>query len=187
VLGTAGLLALLAGCGVQIAAGLAPPQGQRTTRATLELDGRLKLARQSGMFGGLGASLADPGAHSVFALRELALTAGYHFAWSALALELGPRLGLGAPVNQRFAGRGLHTALETALLVRLLGRSDSRAGYIPAAFKLDLVLSGRAGVWARPIQARAAELFDAQLALGLRFSLASDLTASGTPDWEPPR
>lgn len=178
-------LTQLLGCGVQLGVGVAPPQGQRSARATFEVAGRLKLERGSGAYGALDASFSDPGPAATFMLREVALGAGYHFAWDWLALELGPRVGVGAPVNLSFAKRGLHTALDGTLLFRVWGRR-SGPGYTVAALHVDLALNARAGVWARPFQAHTSELFDAQLGFGVRVALASDLTAARDTDWEAP-
>jgi hypothetical protein len=139
----------------------------------------------SGAYAGLEASFADPGPSSGFMLREVALGTGYHFAWPWLALELGPRLGLGAPVNLRFAGRGLHAALDSTLLFRVWGRSRG-PGYTVVALHVDVALNARAGVWARAYPADAPELFDAQLGLGVRFALASDLASARDREWEAP-
>jgi hypothetical protein len=185
----AGLLACvgLGGCALQLGSAFHVPMREEKGKSfSLELGLRYKPAKQSGGYAAFDTSFSDPTPADHFSLREVALGAGYHASFRHLALELGPRLGLGRPATSDFAGTGLHTAIDAALLFRAWNDTDRRPGFMSFAPSLDLVLLARGGVWSRPISHAGDEILDAAVGLGVRFNIATGITDLRDREWEAP-
>jgi hypothetical protein len=177
----------LAACALQLGSAFhAPTREPERASFSLELALRYKPAKQSGGYAALDTSFSDPAPASVFTLREVAFGGGYHVAFRYLALEVGPRLGVGRPAFSDFSGTGFHTALDAALLGRIAGRADRQLGFMSFALGVDLVLFARGGVWSRPAAHPGKEVLDAAVGLGLRLSLASGISDLRDREWELP-
>jgi hypothetical protein len=188
--GRAALFALATSlCACALQAGTAvhfPRPADDAVPLALELGVKLKPERRSGMYGSLDAVFAKPSETQQFGVREAALGAGYHLAWKALGIELGPRLGVGEPAFRAFPGTGFHVAGDLTLLFRLYGKADQLVGFIPLGATIDLALFGRGGVWARPYQGHIAEIGAGVVGLGVRLGLISSVSDLRRRDWEGP-
>jgi hypothetical protein len=177
----------LGACALQLGSAFRVPTREEQAKSfSLELSLRYKPAKQSGGYAAFDTSFSDPTPAEHFSLREVALGGGYHAMFRHVALELGPRLGVGRPATSDFAGTGLHTAIDGALLYRVWNDADRKPGFMSFAPSLDLVLLVRGGVWSRPVSHPGDEILDAAIGLGVRFNLATGLTDLRDREWEVP-
>jgi hypothetical protein len=154
--------------------------------SVMAIGGRFVRPRGGGLYVGADAVATTPAFEGDVGLRQLLVSAGYRGLLSPLSFELGAELGAGEPALERWGGTGFYIGAAPAVLVRVCGEHDARAGYAVAGALFDLVAIGRIGVWGRPAEDRGDALLDGGVQLGLRVTLISDIVRSSNDDWEPP-
>jgi hypothetical protein len=179
----AGLALLGSGCSLQLGGGTTPgslPKG-RAAYATTAVS--VPNLRTSGATVGmrLGWLPDAEGLH----LRNALLSVGYdeHFgATSPFGLEGLLDIGAGGSAFSRFEGVGMYGGLALSPRVRLLGHADQRPGFNVLLYYVDLVATGRGGLWAPPEDPDSHRSYwEWALEGGLRITFASDVLNSPAP------
>lgn len=173
---TAALLAsACAGCALQATNGWATGQKDAAPRV-VTLETRLRDARRSGPYLGLGGTLAIEDAKRPLHVRSGSLSAGYHHCgFRVLAGEVGGELGIGEPLGRAFPAPGFYAGVGGTMLVRVWGDRDGERVYQILSPTVDLALQGKLGVWSAPEGAPSPIVPAAAVGVGLRITLSTDL------------
>lgn len=174
--------ALASGCAMQLGAGIASRRAEGVgLRPTVVASTRLLHVRTSGTLLGARVTLDPRGGQTPLPFRNASLEGGGHarhclFSW--LGCEGALELGLGEPTLEPLGGIGFYAGGSAALLFRLAGHRDSEDVFAVFFGWLDLVLTGRAGVWSAPRGTESPTRFEGTAELALRVTFASDLASS---------
>jgi hypothetical protein len=179
----------LAGCGVQLSAGMPTRSVATSWPLTASLGGRIVPTRSHGVFAGGDVQLqlhGRPGVRQVFG------TFGYRATWhptgmpwpQTAVLELGADMGVGQAAYEDWTAPSFYVGAQPALLLRVFGNQDVASGYSVVSLLFDLVLFGRAGVWGSP-EDRGRELFEASIQIAARITAISDAVVSSNDNWVP--
>jgi len=142
---------------------------------------RLLHVRTSGTLIGARVTMDPRMDQTPLPFRNASIEGGGHarhclFSW--LGCEVAVELGLGEPTLESLGGVGFYAGGSGALLFRLAGHRDSEDVFAIFYGWLDLVLTGRAGLWSAPRGVADPTRFEATAELALRVTLASDLASS---------
>jgi hypothetical protein len=168
-----------AACGAQLGGGITSSSAVNPDRSLYMTTAiQTQNIRTNGSLVGLRATwLPDPsGLHA----RNAVMAFGYDLHTGAsvpLGLEGSVELGAGGSAHARFDGIGMYTGLSITPRLRLplLASRDLGAGYNLLMSYCDLVLTGRAGMWAPPENPDHHQSYgEWAIETGIRITLASD-------------
>jgi hypothetical protein len=166
-----------AGCGVQLGAGTTPgsipPKRSVYTTTSVQTANLRTSGATVGMR--LGWLPDGEGLH----LRNALLSFGYdeHFgASSPFGVEGLLDIGAGGSAFSRFDGVGMYGGLALSPRFRLLGHADQEPGFNILLYYVDLVATGRGGIWAPPEDPDSHHSYwEWAVEGGLRITFASDI------------
>jgi hypothetical protein len=178
---------LPSGCGAQLSFGWPSPARKASfmvAPSTLSLGVRAYDARRSAPFFGAEATSSMWSFDDDLTLRQVSATGGYRINCTPFAFEPGADLAVGTPLLRSSGGSSAYLGASGAVLARVSGEHDQRRGYAVGGFLLDLVFSGRIGVWGQQAESGGRELVEGALLVGLRASVMSDVALT-RDDWAP--